>query len=201
MPAISGHVPPQMVCCLAAFLEFCYLVRCDCITESTLKAINVTLAQFHTKCTILEETGIRIDFNLPRQHSLKHYQRNIQLFGAPNGLCSSITKSKHIKVMKEPWCHSNHFEALGQVLITNQHINKLSASQVDFASCGLLSNVPLLDPNVDPFGNPDAAPVPGPKILNVITLAVTCGSYNLLVLFICTSNLIQRLDILYNWKC
>ena len=189
-----------MVHCHVAFLEFCYLVRHDCITESTLKAINVALAQFHTEHTIFEETRIRIGFNLPQQHSLKHYQRNIQLFGAPNGLCSSITKLKHTKVMKEPWHHSNHFEALGQVLVTNQHIDKLSALQVDFALCSLLSNVPLLDPNVDPFGNPDAAPVPGPKILNVITLAVTHGSYNLLVLFICTSNLIQRLDILYNWK-
>ena len=89
-----------MVCCLLAFLEFYYLVRCNHITESTLKAINITLAQFHTKHTIFEETSIRINFNLPQQHSLRHYQRNIELFGAPNGLCSSITELKHIKVVK-----------------------------------------------------------------------------------------------------
>ncbi|KAH9960987.1 hypothetical protein BJV74DRAFT_871953 [Russula compacta] len=142
LPAISGHVPPQMVRCLAAFLEFCYLVRRDSITETTLEAINAALARFHTEYIIFEETGVRIDFNLPRQHSLEHYRRNIQLFGAPNGLCSSITESKHIKAVKEPWRRSSHFEALGQMLVTNQCINKLSASRVDFASHGLLSGVP-----------------------------------------------------------
>jgi hypothetical protein len=179
LPAINGHVPPQMVRCLAAFLEFCYLVRRDSITETTLKAIDTALAQFHTERVIFLETGVRIDFNLPRQHSLNHYQRNIQLFGAPNGLCSSITESKHIKAVKEPWRRSSHFQALGQMLITNQRIDKLSASRVDFISRGLLSDMPRLDLNIVPlFGDPDAVQVPGPRVLNVVTLAITCGSYN-----------------------
>ncbi|KAH9965583.1 hypothetical protein BJV74DRAFT_869979 [Russula compacta] len=162
LPAISGHVPPQMVRCLAAFLEFCYLVRRDSITETTLEAINAALARFHTECIIFEETGVRIDFNLPRQHSLEHYQE------------ISNSLSKHIKAVKEPWRRSSHFEALGQMLVTNQRIDKLSASRVDFASRGLLSGVPPFGPDVEPpFGDPDAVPVPGPRVLNVITLAVT----------------------------
>lgn len=169
-----------MVRCLGAFLEFCYLVRRDSITETTLEAIRLALARFHTERIIFEETGVRIDFNLPRQHSLEHYRRNIQLFGAPNGLCSSITESKHIKVVKEPWRRSSHFEALGQMLVTNQRIDKLSASRVDFASRGLLSDIPPFDPSADPpFGDdPDAVPVPGPRVLNVVTLAATRGSHN-----------------------
>jgi len=51
----------------------------------------------------------------------------IQLFGAPNGLCSSITESKHIKAIKEPWRRSNWYEALEQMLLSNQHLNKLEA--------------------------------------------------------------------------
>ena len=121
---------------------------------------------------------MRIDFNLPRQHSLGHYRRNIQLFGAPNGLCSSITKSKHIKAVKKPWRCSSHFEALGQMLVTNQHIDKLSALRVDFVSRGLLFDVPPFNPVVEHlFGDPDAVPVLGPRILNVVTLAVTRGSH------------------------
>lgn len=176
MPAISGHVPPQMVRCLASFLEFCYLVRRDIITETTLEAIDLALARFHAERTIFEETGVRIDFNLPRQHSLGHYRRNIQLFGAPNGLCSSITESKHIKAVKEPWRRSNHFDALGQMLVTNQRIDKLSALRVDFVSRGLLFDVPPFDPVVKLlFGDPDAVVVLGPRILNIVTLAVTRG--------------------------
>ena len=33
-------------------------------------------------------------YSLPRQYSIVHYQYLIQEFGAPNGLCSSITESK-----------------------------------------------------------------------------------------------------------
>lgn len=203
MPAISGHVPPQMVRCLAAFLEFCYLVRRDSITETTLEAIKLALARFHTERVIFEEAGVRIDFNLPRQHSLEHYRRNIQLFGAPNGLCSSITESKHIKAVKEPWRRSSRFEALGQMLVTNQRIDKLSASRVDFASRGLLFDVPRFDPDADPlFLDPDAVPATGPRILNVVTLALTRGVHNSFLIFIGTSNpnFTQRLGILYDSK-
>ena len=57
---------------------------------------------------------------MPRQHSIIHYYALIRLFGAPNGLCSSITESKHIRAVKEPWRRSNRNEALGQMLITNR---------------------------------------------------------------------------------
>jgi hypothetical protein len=60
------------------------------------------------------------------------------MFGAPNGLCSSMTEAKHIKTVKEPWQQSSHFDALEQMLLTNQCLDKLAAAQVDFTSCGML---------------------------------------------------------------
>ncbi|KAG1903541.1 uncharacterized protein F5891DRAFT_1185154 [Suillus fuscotomentosus] len=62
----------------------------------------------------------------------------IRLFGAPNGLCSSITESKHIKAVKEPWRCSSRFKALGQMLLTNQHLDKVAAAHADFEACGML---------------------------------------------------------------
>jgi hypothetical protein len=59
-------------------------------------------------------------------------------YGAPNGLCSSITESKHIKAVKEPWQGSSRYEALSQMLLTNQHLDKLTAAQADFAEHGML---------------------------------------------------------------
>jgi hypothetical protein len=59
-------------------------------------------------------------------------------FGALNGLCSSIMESKHVKAVKEPWRHSNRFEALGQMLLTNQRLDKLAASCSDFKARGML---------------------------------------------------------------
>ncbi|KAL6305520.1 hypothetical protein BKA93DRAFT_816905 [Sparassis latifolia] len=86
LPAISGLVPPDMVRAIAAFLEFCYLVR----------------------------------------HSN---------YGAPNGLCSSITEAKHIKAIKEPWRRSNRYNALGQMLLTNQHLDNLAVSRMLQGTC------------------------------------------------------------------
>ena len=77
-------------------------------------------------------------FALPRQHSLVHYVNLIRAFGALNGLCSSIMESKHIKAVKEPWCRSSCFKALGQMLLTNQQMDKLAASRVNFAKHGML---------------------------------------------------------------
>jgi hypothetical protein len=65
------------------------------------------------------------------------------------------------------------------MLVTNQRIDKLSASRVDFISRGLLFGMPPFDPDVGPlFGDSDAIPVLGPRVLNVVTLAVTRGAYN-----------------------
>ena len=88
-------------------------------------------------------SGIRNDFNLPWQHSLNHYVKLIRAFGSPNVLCSSITESKHIKAVKEPWQCSSRFEALSQMLLTNQHLDKFAAARVDFTDCGMLEGTCL----------------------------------------------------------
>ena len=88
LPAIAGHVPPQMVRAIAAFMEFCYLVRRSQLDEDTLDQIDSSVARFHQEREIFKETGVRDDFSLPRQHSISHYRFLIQQFGAPNGLCS-----------------------------------------------------------------------------------------------------------------
>ncbi len=74
---------------------------------------------------------------------MKHYVHLIQEYGAPNGLCSSITESKHIKAVKEPWRRSNRFEALGQMLKTNSRLCKLAAARAHFKKRGMLHGTAL----------------------------------------------------------
>ncbi|KAH9029670.1 hypothetical protein EDB85DRAFT_1891933 [Lactarius pseudohatsudake] len=143
LPAIVGYVPPQMVRAIAAFMEFCYLARRSQLDEDTLDQIDMAVTRFHQERTIFEDTGVRDDFSLPRQHSISHYRFLIQQFGAPNGLCSSITESKHIKAVKEPWRRSSRNEPLGQMLLTNQRLDKLAATRVDLGARGILAG-PLL---------------------------------------------------------
>jgi hypothetical protein len=105
--------------------------------------MDEALERFHKYRKIFLECGVRRTFDLPRQHSLIHYHKHIRAFGAPNGLCSSITESKHIKAVKEPWRRSNRFEALSQMLLTNQRLDKLAASRADFAYRGMLQGTCL----------------------------------------------------------
>ena len=111
------------------------------IDEDVLVQIDDVVNRFHDERQIFIDLGIRDNFLLPRQHSLLHYRSLIQMFGAPNGICLSITESKHIKAVKEPWRRSSKNNALRQMLLTNQHLDKLAAAQVKFSNRGMLEGV------------------------------------------------------------
>ena len=145
LPAIAGYVPSQMLRVLTSFMEFCYLVHRSVIDEDDIDELNSTIAHFHQERKVFEHEGVCPEgISLPRQHSLVHYPFLITEFGAPNGLCSSITESKHIKAVKEPWRRSNHHDALSQMLLTNQRLDKLAASRIEFQARGML-NAALID--------------------------------------------------------
>ncbi|KAK7040508.1 hypothetical protein R3P38DRAFT_2894781 [Favolaschia claudopus] len=150
LPAIAGHVPSDVVKAVAAVIEFCYLVRRSVIDEDTLVAVDTAVSDFHKYREVFRDAVRPEGFSLPRQHSIVHYCPLMRLFGAPNGLCSSITESKHIKAVKKP-------TPLGQMLVTNQRLDKLAAARVDFTERGMLS-APLL-PNPEP---PAPTPTPAP---------------------------------------
>ncbi|KAF7293941.1 hypothetical protein MKEN_01457600 [Mycena kentingensis (nom. inval.)] len=184
LPAITGHVPSEMVQAVAALLEFVYLVRRSVVDEDTLRAINDAVDRFH-----LYRESFRLvrpdGFSLPRQHSMVHYAPGIQKFGAANGLCTSLTESHHITAIKKPYRRSNHNKPLGQMLLTNQRLDKLAAARVDFVARGMLpSAVPLVPqpppppppPRYDADGD-DAdgyGGVAGPTCLGEVTLAKSC---------------------------
>ncbi|KAF5386701.1 hypothetical protein D9615_002102 [Tricholomella constricta] len=91
--AIAGHVPNQMVRCISVFMDACYIARREDFTEASINELENAIRQFHEHREIFRSTGVRSGFSLPRQHALSHYPSHILQFGAPNGLCSSITES------------------------------------------------------------------------------------------------------------
>lgn len=149
---------------MSAFMEFCYLVRRSQIDTKTIQQIDAALARYHQERQIFLDTDVRKTFSLPRQHSIYHYRFLIQQFGAPNGLCSSITESRHITAVKEPWRRSNRHEALGQMLLTNQRLDKLAASRADFSARGMIQGPMFLSgiiaPEV-PRTNTDSSDIAG----------------------------------------
>ncbi|KAF8157500.1 hypothetical protein BJ912DRAFT_866975 [Pholiota molesta] len=137
--AIAGHVPSEMVQCLATFMELCYIFRRNVITSTALSTAEGLLDRFHALRQVFIDEGVRTSISLPRQHALPHYITSIPLFGSPNGLCSSITESKHIKAVKEPWRRSSRFRALVQMLRTIVRLEKLAALCRRFLQERLLS--------------------------------------------------------------
>ena len=133
-----------MICALRAFLEFIYLARRDVHDTHSLQAMQDALQRFQKFREIFVTTGVRQENSTPpRQHSMMHYVKAIRLFGAPNGLCTSITESKHIKAVKEPWRRSNRYNALEQMLLINQRLDKLAAARVNFTKRGMLNGTAL----------------------------------------------------------
>jgi hypothetical protein len=137
--AIAGHVPSKMVQCLSTFMDLCYIFRRNTITSTALKTAETLLKQFHELRLIFVIEGVRSTISLPRQHALVHYLTSIPLFGSPNGLCSSITESKHIKAVKEPWRRSSRFKALVQMLRAIIRLEKLAALRRRFLQEGYAS--------------------------------------------------------------
>jgi hypothetical protein len=136
-------------------MEFCYTARRSFLTESHVEDLNDSLQRFHNYRRIFfasvadsddtasgdsdnsdedEDPGL----SLPRQHAMVHYPYLVEMFGAPNGLCTSITEAKHKSAVKEPWRRSNHHDALVQVLLINQRLTKLSELRKSLVKRGLL---------------------------------------------------------------
>ncbi|KAF9039731.1 hypothetical protein BJ165DRAFT_1416380 [Panaeolus papilionaceus] len=136
--SITGYVPSKMVQCISAFLNAYYIVRRNSITSTDVARLKAYISQFHKLRQIFIETGIRDTISLPRQHALTHYPFLIPFFGSPNGLCLSITESKHIAAVKEPWRRSSRFNALSQMLLILCRLNKMAYIRQRFASRGML---------------------------------------------------------------
>jgi hypothetical protein len=178
LSTLEGHVPVEMLRTFSA-----YLARCSVFTESTLNLLYDALGRFYEHCVLFQATGVREPgpegFALPRQHSIKHYPHLITEFGALNGLCSSITESKHIRAVKEPWRRSSRNQPLRQILVVNQRLDKLVAASVDFANRGMIpKHISTLPPDPDPpneLGEDNDGGPDGGVVLNHIVLAKKKG--------------------------
>jgi hypothetical protein len=141
MSAIEGFVPRDVVRCFHAYLDFCYIARMNIFTCSTLDRLDEALKRFHTYRVVFQQLGVRdpahSGLSLPRQHAMVHYRQHIENFGAPNGLCSSITESKHIAAVKRPWRRSSRYNAIKQIMLINQRMEKLTAARISFTSQGI----------------------------------------------------------------
>jgi hypothetical protein len=108
-----------------------------------LDELKDAISRFHMFRKVFAPIRGTKGFSLPRQHAIAHYPELIRSFAAPNGVCTSITESKHIRAVKEPWRRSNRNNALFQMLTTNQRLDQLSAARDVFTKRGMLNGTLL----------------------------------------------------------
>ncbi|KAI9429150.1 hypothetical protein BJY52DRAFT_1353967 [Lactarius psammicola] len=138
LAAIAGYAPSVMVRCVAAFMDACYIARQNAISSLSLEHFQDCVQTFHQLRTVFIEEGVRTALSLPRQHALKHFYYAIHLFSSPNGLCLSITESKHIQAVKEPWRRSSRYLALTQMLKTLQRMDNMTTLHRRLEDGGML---------------------------------------------------------------
>ncbi|KAF7975074.1 hypothetical protein HWV62_10459 [Athelia sp. TMB] len=175
--AAKCYVPRNMVRAIRAFLEFCYVVRKNVIDTDDLKQLREALNRFHLYRQVFIDVGVQEDFNLPRQHSLAHFFQLIRAFSTPNGICSSITESKHIKAVKKPWWRSNWYNATIQMLTTNSRLDKFAAMRANFVRRGMLDPSPVAHSQVVNIAKDDDT-IPGPRTMASVQLAKTPSATN-----------------------
>jgi hypothetical protein len=67
-----------------------------------------------------------------------HYPNAIELWGSPNGICTSQTEAKHISAVKNPWRRSGRRNPLPQMVKTLTRSDKLGALRRIFKQRGML---------------------------------------------------------------
>ncbi|KAL4070465.1 hypothetical protein J3A83DRAFT_4358646 [Scleroderma citrinum] len=99
----KGYVPSDVVHTFQAFLPCKTLVKIDDV-----------LRHFHLYHKVFSTTSVVNTFSLPQQHLMKHYHHLICQYGAPNGLCSSITKLDKLTMACADFkcMHAKNVEAL-----------------------------------------------------------------------------------------
>ena len=119
-------------------MNACYIARRNAIDSPSLEHFREYVQTYHDLRDVFVEAGVRVDVSVPRQHALSHFHHAIQQFGSPNGLCSSITESKHIPTAKDTWRRSSKNNPIGQMVKTIQRMDKMSALHQRFEENGML---------------------------------------------------------------
>ncbi|TFY56705.1 hypothetical protein EVJ58_g7473 [Rhodofomes roseus] len=168
LPALKGLVPDDIVRAIRWYLEYAYIIRHPEQTDDTLRRADEAWTHYRQFREIFRVAGVRDDgFSIPRQHAQMHTSRHTHNFAALYGLCTSITENKHITAVKKPWRRSSRYKALGQMLRTNERLEKLAAARVDFTVRGMLEGTCLSAALEAMFGGAEDDPVGAEEDMDV----------------------------------
>ncbi|KAG1732830.1 hypothetical protein EDB19DRAFT_1896693 [Suillus lakei] len=110
-----GKAPSQVIVCYRALLDFIYMAQYPTHDDSTLQYLTKALDELHANKDILVDLEIDNHFNIPKFHSMLHYEECICNFGTTNNYNTEMFEQFHIDYAKEAWRASNFRNELPQM--------------------------------------------------------------------------------------
>ena len=121
LPLPGSLISSRLVKVVRAILDFLYLAQYTSHTNETLHQLQDSLAEFHNNKLIFIDLGIREHFNIPKLHSLSHYDSSIWLFGTMDNYNTEQSERLHIDMAKDAYCATNHKDEYTQMTIWLEH--------------------------------------------------------------------------------
>jgi hypothetical protein len=130
LPLPENRSTARLIRAVRALLDFFYLSQYSVHSTESLDALEDALHQFHEDKDIFIELGIWQHFNLPKLHSLSHYQRSIMLFGAADNYNMEQLERLHIDFTKNTYQATNFKEELKQMVTWLEHYEAMCQQAV-----------------------------------------------------------------------
>jgi hypothetical protein len=99
-----------------ALLDFLYLAQFTSHTSETIHWLQDSLTTFHNNKGIFIDLGVQNHFNIPKLHSLTHYESSIWLFGTMDNYNTEQSEHLHINMAKDAYCATNHKDEYPQMM-------------------------------------------------------------------------------------
>lgn len=114
---VAGDSDERVVKSVRGVIDFVYYASLQSHTSHTLLALRHALDNFHTNKAIFIELGGRLQphFNIPKVHSLDHYEELIRQFGSADGFNTESPERLHIDYAKEAYRASNRKDYIVQM--------------------------------------------------------------------------------------
>lgn len=98
----------ELISTTKALLDFLYMLQYSVHSETTLKALEGSLANFHAKKDVFIRLGAHSHFLIPKLHMITHYVHAIKLYGMTDNYNTEMTKHLHIDFVKEAYHVMSH---------------------------------------------------------------------------------------------
>jgi hypothetical protein len=163
----GGTSDKRMIIAVRALIDFAYYASLQSHTTQTLAGLRKALDDFHANKDAFIELGGReqVHFNIPKVHSLEHYEQLIHLFGSADGFNTESPERLHIDFAKNAYRASNRKDYIQQMtrwLQRQENVDRFSefllwTRTAPIAS--LPSHYPSLTDLHTPASQPDTEPL------------------------------------------